>query len=216
MNFAYLISSHVNYQEPLRRLLKSMDYVPGNRKIVVIGGSQRDLYWPSVGALPTLFEVTQNSFDYTAIIAYLNAFTFVGPNPPHSHVFLLHDTMEISPETDALIAQADPEMDATAAHENGQCNLALFRVDYLLKNRERIMAMRNCSKSRAVEFEGVLWRDAARRAVYHNYGCTVEAESPVYAGGLVRRTELYPSVMIRKFKASWGQSMETMSERVTP
>lgn len=209
MNFLYLISSHRKYKEPLERLLRSMSYINPERKFVAIGGCDDRHMAVNLGALT--LNVEHNSFDYTALIEVLE-------HPPvgFSHVFLLHDTMEISPETDALIDRADPTMDAVAAYPGGQCNLCLFRTDWLMRNRDRILAMRNCTKDEAVKFEGVLFKDAPRQAVFPNAECRVLSEAPVYEGGLKRRTELYTSVQILKFKSSWGQEMERMHERVKP
>lgn len=198
-SLCYLISSNIAYREPLNQLLHSMDYAA----FIVIGGCK------DTGSVVNYRMVSHNSFDYTALIEFIDF------EKQPSHVFLLHDTMEFTPETDALVRSADPEMDATAAVDGGQCNLCLFRTDYLMTKREQILKMRNCTKLEAVQFEGVLWKDAPKRAVYPNATVDVLCESPVY-GGAVRRTERYNAVRILKHKASWGQQMETIEERIKP
>lgn len=217
MNFCYLISSNIRYGEPLQRLLKSMEYVPNQRKLVSIGGYDGCPH-VRMGTLegegqPNIFYSNHNSFDYTALIDWLST---VASYADLTHVFLLHDTMELTPESDALISAADPTMDATAAYEGAQCNLALFRTDWLMKNSDRILAMRNCTKAQAVAFEGVLWKDAPRRALYPNPTVKILNEGTVYDGGNTRRTELYESCGVVKYKSSWGQDMATIHERVHP
>ena len=172
---------------------------------VVIGGCK------DVGSVANYCMVGHSSFDYTALIQFIDSDFDFKP----SHVFLLHDTMEFTPETDSLVRRADPDVDATAAVHGCVCNLGLFRTDYLMSKREQILKMRNCTKLEAVQFEGVLWKDAPRRDVYPNATVDVLSESPVY-GGAVRRTERYNSVGILKHKASWGQQMETIGERIKP
>lgn len=202
-SLCYLISSNASYAEPLKRLRRSMslDY----EAFIVVGGCK------NVGWVGDYRMVSHDSFDYTALIDFVDSDFDFKP----SHVFLLHDTMEFTPETDALIRQADPDMDATAAVDGGQCNLCLFRTDYLMTKREQILKMRNCTKLEAVQFEGVLWKDAPKRAVYPNATVDVLGEEKVY-GGLPRRIEFYRSVGIRKFKASYGQDMENIHTRIKP
>lgn len=215
MNFCYLISSHVGYVGPLKRILKSMEYISGTRKLVSVGGYNGNSHvrvdFDNDG--PSIMYSNHNSFDYTALIDWLDT---IARYTDATHVFLLHDTMELRPQTDDLISHADTTMDATAAFDGGQCNLCLFRTDWLMQNRDRILAMRNCTKEQAVAFEGVLWKDAPRRALFDDARCEVLSEKVVYAGGLKRRTELYTSVQILKYKASWGQEMETIGQRVKP
>lgn len=176
----YLISTCAGYEKPLLRLLESMDSVDAERIMVVRG----------------------SSFDYTALISW-------SEQPPAlavSHVFLLHDTMELGPGAERLIGSADPNMEATAAHECGQSNLILFRSDYLMKHRDDILAMRNCTKMQAIEFEGELFKRAERKALFPRHGCEIRGEESVY-GGVTRRIEYYPSIDTTKLKANWGQDM---------
>lgn len=200
-SFCYLISSNVAYQEPLKRLLGSMSV--SHDHFVVIGGCK------DTGCVLNYRIVNHDSFDYTALIEFLDF------EKQPSHVFLLHDTMEFTAETDALVRSADPEMDATAAVDGCQCNLGLFRTDYLLTKRAEILKMRNCTKLEAVQFEGVLWKDAPKRAVYPNGTVDVVSETAVY-GGAIRRTERYNALKLFKHKSSWGQEMETIGERIKP
>lgn len=182
-----------------------MEYIPRQSICPVIGGcTSGPIFHEDV------WRLGHNSFDYTSLIALIGGFL-----PPSEHVFLLHDTMEFTPETDALIRQADPEMDATAAVDGGQCNLCLFRTDYLMSKRKEIWNMKACSKLEAVQFEGVLWKDAPKRALYPNSTVDVLGEEKVY-GGLPRRIEFYRSVGIKKFKASFGQDMENIHTRIKP
>lgn len=142
------------------------------------------------------------SFDYSAIIEVLEDGRDVG-----DHVVLLHDTMEVTPETPALIEQADAHSGAVAAF-GGQCNLGLYRMDYLMARRSDILAMKNCTKKQAIDFEGRLWRECPTKTHFPNGQCIVEGKGRPY-GGAERITELYTALMIRKFKANYGATNES-------
>src|ERR1051325_1603630 len=143
MNIGYLISSCVGYAKPLQKLIRSMN-VPTRDIAVAVGGHSRRsrhmiLVWHTF--------VDHNSYDYTALIDYVE-----NPNeyPDWTHVLLLHDTMQFGFNTERLVHNADPAKKATAVW-GGECNLALYRVDYLLACKNQLVALRNCTKLAAVE-----------------------------------------------------------------
>ena len=140
-----------------------------------------------------------NSFDYTTIIGVLEKNKDVG-----SHVVLLHDTMEVSPETPSLVEQADPESGAVAAF-GGQCNLGLYRMDYLVSRCDEILALKNCTKREAIDFEGRLWRECPTKTSYPNAAC-IEGEWSKRYGGANRIREFYPAMGIIKWKSNNGAS----------
>lgn len=194
----YLISSHNEYQAPLQRLLMSL---PTSRDaIAVVGGcagyTERQI-------IVRQYEVPHNSYDYTALIDFVEHRDFYPAR--WSHVFLLHDTMELSRESDRLIRNADPALDAVAVW-GGECNLGLYRVDYLLSRRAEILALKNCTKLRAVEVEGFLWRTLPedRRGSYPG-PAHLEPTRAIY-GGASRQGIVYEGVGITKYKANWGQA----------
>src|SRR5262249_60625040 len=112
----YLISSHRNYQAPLFRLLQSMAAIDHNHIVVVSGGhaTEERRMWHN-----PIVHVAYNSYDYTALIDFVE---HLEAYPAWSHVFLLHDTMELGPNADTLIRQADPDKDVIAVW-GGECNL---------------------------------------------------------------------------------------------
>lgn len=183
INPTYLISCGFNSNEPLYRCLNSFTNA-GVQLNRVIPWSENP------------------SFDYTAIIATLEIGWNVG-----DHVVLLHDTMEVAPETPALIEQADPHSGAVAAF-GGQCNLGLYRMDYLMARRDFILSLKNCTKKQAIDAEGRLWRECPTKTHFPNGQCIVEEKGRPY-GGAERITELYTALMIRKFKANYGATNES-------
>ncbi|MGH8597033.1 MAG: hypothetical protein ACREXT_10295, partial [Gammaproteobacteria bacterium] len=149
-NLGYIISTVVGYEAPLTRLLASMP-MHAHCAIVAGRGGNRTESETSFGIS---VNVPHNSFDYTALIDLVE---YPDSYPDWSHVFLLHDTMELGPQSDILIRSVDPTLASIAAW-GGECNLCLYRVDYLASRRDEIVALKDCTKLRAVQAEGFLWR----------------------------------------------------------
>lgn len=205
MNIGYLISSHKDYQAPRERLTASMAAIDVHTIRMVIGGHPEREVW-----FHTVAHVPHNSYDYTALVDFVE---HPGEYPAWSHIFLLHDTMELGPDADRLIRTADPSVKATAVW-GGQCNLGLYRADYLLSRRADILALKDCTKQQAVAAEGFLWRQLseAERASYPG-GYDQLVTEQTY-GGAERLREYYSGVDIWKYKANWGQ--HPVPDVVTP
>lgn len=201
----YLISSHAAYQAPLQRLLASMERggVDRDDVVVVSGGHPLGVTTITFGGV-VCHEESHNSYDYTALINFVTDYG-IWYNPAWSHVFLLHDTMELGQDSDRLIRQADPALDAVAVW-GGECNLCLYRVDYLLSRRDDILALKDCTKLEAVQAEGFLWRSLpdARRGAYPG-DIQIHGAGQIF-GGANRQPITYTGVGITKYKANWGQS----------
>lgn len=194
-DLAYIVSTCRGYEQPLGRLLASMPR--GAQVFVVRGGCAARYGYSERGVL--FVEVEHVSYDYTALIELVE-----GEWDLAEHVFLLHDTMELGPESDRLIRAAYPKPAATAVW-GGQCNLALYRTDYLFQRRDALLALKGCTKARAVEAEGFLWKQllSSHRSVYAGDLQTRGAARPY--GGAERLVEYYSGVDLVKYKANWGQ-----------
>lgn len=221
MKIGYLINTHPLYFKPLNALLKSM--VAGGVHVadilVVSGGNQ-------LGGIPTieswstfptgcnLIEVEHNSFDYTALIEAVML-----PHEPffkeHTHLFLLQDTMEFGPRTHELVQTADPLKWATAAF-GGQCNLCLYRYDYLLAMKDFILRQRNLTKEKSIAVEGALWKMLTQNLSHRDEASYANGAYQYFDGvfkpysDVERIKEYYAGVDITKWKANYGQNMQAM------
>jgi hypothetical protein len=177
-----------------------MSDIPRRAIVAVIGGYPAP-GWRVEPRRVVTHHATHNSYDYTALISLLE---YPDAYPNWTHVFLLHDTMELGPGSDRLIKQADPALKATAVW-GGECNLALYRVDYLLSCRAQLFGLKNCSKQYAVDMEGFLWRQLpeTERGSYPG-GIAIGDVSAPY-GGAGRQRVYYSGVDLIKWKANWGQ-----------
>lgn len=201
MKHGYLISSHARYSAPLEVLLRSMTGIEPQRIFIAVGGSSEETLRVSNGRL--IAHCKHNSFDHTASIEFLR-YSLRFP----ARVFLLHDTMEFTAETDALVSAA-PHKWAVAASSGsggGQCNLLSLDVEYLRRSAPALHSLRDCSKYAAIMSEGMLWKQCPEehRAVYPGESCEVVGRSRPYDGA-ERLVEMYGGVKLRKFKANWGQ-----------
>lgn len=199
--FAYLVASNVAYAAPRARLLGSMGGIDPARIVVVVGESAGDTVIDGVRHI----GVPYRAFDYTALIAFVESDGWGLP----AHLFLLHDTMELGPNADRLIRQADPAHNATVAF-GGQCNLGLYRADYLRRRAPFLVALKGCSKLASVESEGMLWRSLSPHERGSYGGACLEVGTAIVYGGAARMKEVYTGVDVIKYKANWGQNMHAM------
>jgi len=195
----YLMSSCAGYETPLQHLLTHIPPNIATRDCRAVVGGYRERSTHQI--ITQQIFVAHQSFDYTALVDLVE---HADEYPAWSHVFLLHDTMELSPDSDQLIRTADPSLDCVAVW-GGECNLALYRVDYLLSKRQAILALKDCTKLDAVTAEGFLWRQLPpeRRGTYPG-GIDIAYAEPIY-GGVERQRVMYTGVGITKWKANWGQ-----------
>lgn len=209
----YIINTHNGYSEPLKRLIASMSYIPSDRIIIVsadnpttfvvnawYGGVERH---EPIMAL----HVDHNSFDYTGAIA-MQDFGLETAD----HVFFLQDTMEFGMNTDYLIKKADPSVEATAVF-GGQCNLVLYRADYLMSHTmwQFIQNQRNISKLSSIQYEGWLFHLSENKGSYPG---TIHMQGIEYPySNVPRMKEYYDGVDLVKYKANWGQNMHDLVVR---
>lgn len=198
----YIINTHSKYTIPLEKLLDSMSYVPRDRIVVVIADSKvRD----EILVLPDgmrLVHADHNSFDYTGAIAL-----FTHGIATADHVFFLQDTMEFGMNTDYFIRKAR-NAEAVAAF-GGQCNLVLYRRNYLESKKQYILERRNLNKLESIMHEGTLWKMADDAISFPNSTMQVLGTGNPY-GGAERIKEYYDSIDLVKWKANYGQNMHSL------
>ncbi|NJO30622.1 MAG: hypothetical protein HC874_26080 [Richelia sp. SL_2_1] len=183
-----------------------------NNIMVVFGGNKDSMIMnPSNGVIR--INTTHNSFDYTAIIEFLELeFFFEYKN--YSHIFTLHDTMEFGNSTDKLIKTANPDMWCTAVW-GGQCNLMLLKTEYIIQSKDLILSWKNCTKGDAIKYEGELFRlcPENKRTAYPGTYEILGTQKPY--NGVDRLVEYYTGIDLKKYKANYGQT-DSSSYEVKP
>lgn len=197
----YIINSHIKYKEPLHILLRSMSYIPKDRIVIVLAGADTNKTFTTQDYIT--YGVDHNSFDYTGAIALYDHTIHTAP-----YVFFLQDTMEVGMNTDYFIRKARTDVPAVAAF-GGQCNLVLYKRDYLDHHKNFILARRNLSKHESVHYEGMLWHLSAELASYPHATMKVLGSGNPY-NGAERIKEYYDAIDLIKWKANYGQNMSAM------
>lgn len=205
MSIAYLINSAVEYTAPLEMLFDSL--APQTNTIYIVAGGAKEYTHSTFAGVPYI-TVTHRSYDYTGLIELLDK------DIPETHVFCLQDTMIAGPQFTRLVETADTDMDAVAVF-GGQCNLVLYSVEYLRRQRAFTEKMRNCSKKMSIDYEGHLWKIAPRKG---HYPGTCECDFSIHYpyGPTPRIKEYYGGVDIIKYKANYGQTNEQKGYYLNP
>lgn len=207
----YVINTHGDYGKPLERLLDSMAYIPSDRIVIVRGGATTafvydEFYGTRLQPILTV-EVDHDSYDYTGVLAMQDYGI-----PTADHVFFLQDTMEFGMNTDYLVRSANADAEATAVY-GGQCNLVLYRADYLMSQTmwQFIQNQRNISKLASIQYEGWLFHLAERKGAYVGDLFMRGIEYPY--SDVPRMKEFYSGIDLVKWKANWGQNMHALVTR---
>jgi hypothetical protein len=198
----YVVNTHSNYAIPVEVLMDSMIPIRASEILIVIADGGEDSI-TCMGNGMRIMRVKHNSFDYTGAIA------IIAENiPTADHVMFIQDTMQFGLNTDKLVRIARDDVPATAAF-GGQCNLVLYRRDYLEKQQKYIFERRNLSKLDSIMHEGTLWKMTTEKASYPNGTMEVLGTGNPY-GGATRIKEYYAALDIIKWKANYGQNMNNL------
>lgn len=217
MNVGYLINTHAGYLRPLNHLLHTFPlHLQHHGHVLVVSGGNPLAGIPRLQKYRGchLLEVEHDSWDYTGLIELVLAPDSIPFFRDHTHFFCLQDTMEFGEAAHEKISAADPAKWATAAF-GGQCNLVLYEKGYLLAMRNFILARRNNTKLQSIEQEGALWKlltqNLSRRheATFPPGTHEVVGKGTPY-GGAERIKEYYLGVDIGKWKANYGQNMNSL------
>jgi hypothetical protein len=130
----------------------------------------------------------------------------------YSHIFLLMDTCKAGLDFYAKSSDIDLSKDAVGANAyiNGGCigDLAAYKLDYLLSQKETIGLFVNVSSINNYYWEGRMFAEAGSKSFYGGgSGRMIVVGKPfdIYGTGTLRITEYYPEIDLYKFKSNWGQ-----------
>lgn len=136
-----------------------------------------------------------------------------------THWFFLNGTSRCGSDFRRLVSDgANEEADVTIAGDilplasmgsggRAICDLALYRDEYLLSRKEIIFqtTLHNGTEKGVVEYEGVLFALAPKKAKYPKVGHVVLGEGDFYGTGIMRRHEYYPGIDWHRYKRNHGQ-----------
>ncbi len=145
----YVISSHVRYRQPLENALNTMKEIPDDDKCIVVAGSleeKRDKFMNV-----TEYSIAENAYELSALIhASQHPDLYEG----YEYILLLHDTIECSSDTKALVENHPAtDFDISFVCNPARTNMGLYRISFLVSLRDVIAEYNGMSKQRAMNIE---------------------------------------------------------------
>jgi len=182
-------------------------------EILIVNGGQE--YWRinHYGDVPMICT-PQNSFEYTPLIE------IVEHNLTSDYWFLLHDTCIAGPAFKSLVFDLPMENpEKVAMKHTPSMSIGLYSMDYLMRHKDRLMAIKNMDSSPDAlqkwkqwgvpNEDYMLWKlQDVPTALYHpdkhgpdewNY----QGHADVYGTGMERRMEYFPQLDLFKAKSNW-------------
>jgi hypothetical protein len=182
-------------------------------EILIVNGGQTVRAFTSYKGVPMLLT-QQNSFEYTPLIE------IVEHSMESPYWFLLHDTCIAGPLFRALAHEPPVETpEKVAMKQTPSMSIGLYRHDYLMAHKERLMAIKNMDSSPEAlqqwkqwgvpNEDYMLWKlQDVPCHVYHpsfhgpdewNY----QGHADPYGTGMQRRIEYFPQLHLAKAKSNW-------------
>jgi hypothetical protein len=182
--------------------------------ILIVNGGWESPLETTYGQDVPMLLTPQNSFEYTPLIE------IVERGIESDYWFLLHDTCipgVLFYELALSLPADSPEK--VALKTTPSMSIGLYRMDYLMRHKERLLAIKNTdSSAEALQSwkqwgvpneDYMLWKlNDVPTHVYHpdrhspdewNY----QGHSDVYSTGFARRIEYFPQLDLYKAKSNW-------------
>ena len=182
-------------------------------EILIVNGGQTVRANTSYKGVPMLLT-QQNSFEYTPLIEIVEHLM------ESEYWFLLHDTCIAGPLFKALAYKPPVEApEKVAMKQTPSMSIGLYRHDYLMTHKERLMAIKNLDSSPEAlqkwkqwgvpNEDYMLWKlQDVPCHIYHpdkhgpdewNY----QGHADPYGTGMQRRIEYFPQLHLAKAKSNW-------------
>lgn len=148
-NTKFIISSHISsYKHALPKLIESLirNDISEKNIISVVGGCESKFQKDNI------IFADHNSYDHTAIIEIIES------ELQSKYWFALHDTCEAGPDFFLKLSEYRITKPYIALTEMAWMNMGLFSNQYIQKNKDYILSLKNCSKVRAILSERVYSR----------------------------------------------------------
>lgn len=195
-------------------LLESMINLNGiepARIAVVVNGSWKE-HWFIDNGIRFYFRQREFVSHFAPLVNFE-----LGEEMKCSHWFYLNCTSRCGPQFKELVEVGfNSEADATLAGSripitssggtDGRAinDLAMYRYDYLMRDRDKINHMDNMGSNHEI-WEGILYAHAPKQAHYPRIDHSISGPSDVYGAGTQRITEYYPGIDWYRYKKNWGQ-----------
>jgi hypothetical protein len=200
----FIIPTHKKYEETtLPRLLKSLIEVNGisPKNILVVSGAWEE-YQEYLQDDVMHHCVTHNSFDHTGLI------DIVENNIKSRYWFNIQDTCELGVHFwDRLKAFDKKDYEYISVDNSGFLNMGLFSWKFIEENKNYIMSLKNCSKSRAILSEKT-YNKLSVSTSFNTENATVMGYGDMYNSKVLRNIIYYVGIDLYKYQSN---IIETMS-----
>lgn len=153
-NFKIVISSYkTSYKITAKKLIESLaenNNFPRSQILLVVGGYESKSESKFLD-IKTIY-VDHNSYDHTGLIEIIEG------QHQSEFWFSTHDTCIAGDNFINFIKSFKYKKDYTSMTDMGWLNMGMFHKNYLKRNTEYILSMKNCSKIRAILSERVFTR----------------------------------------------------------
>ncbi len=153
-----------------------------------------------------------NSYEYSSLIE------IVDKEIESKYWFLIHDTCKVGSNFKKLLYNIPEGNPAKIALKSKPAmSIGLYRYDYLLQIKQKILSIKNNDYSHKTMMEWkrwgvpnedfIMWMTEPQPLIYNNNDTWKIIDNENWYGtGTIRRTEYYPSLDIYKNKSNWGQT----------
>jgi hypothetical protein len=216
MKIKIAIASNVNfYQKSLPIIIPSLienEIGPEDINVFIAGSDYED---KEITNKITYYRLKHNSYEYSPLIE------IVDKQLEAEYWFLIHDTCKVGSKFRTLLYNIPPNKpEKIALRSSPSMSIGLYRYDYLLSVKDKLMSIRNTDLSltslKQWKYWGVdnedfiLWKTNPHPIIYPKdktlYECYVLDQKNWFNTDTIRITEYYPSLDLYKNKSNWGQS----------
>ena len=141
-----------------------------------------------------------NSFDHTSLIEILEL------NLYSDYWFVAHDTVTFGNKSIDRINKFGPG-DHISISKAGWWNMGLFSNDFIQRNKEYILSLKNCTKSQAILSEKFYKRLSFEDTFYCQENEILDLEyKDIYCEGYLRKPIYFKSLDITKYQKYYPES----------
>lgn len=196
-DFKIVISSYkTSYETTAKLLIESLvnNNFPKSQILLVIGGyeNKSEITYQDVRTI----KVNHNSYDHTGLIEIIE-------NKHESdYWFSTHDTCVAGSDFINFIIQFKHKKDYTSITDMGWLNMGMFHKNYLKRNSDYILSMKNCSKIRAILSERVFTRLENYDYYIPDYECIRSLEDQnIYKDNKKRNVLYFKNIDLYKYQS---------------
>ncbi len=194
------ISQDVKVLDNLIYSLINLNKINPSNILVIVGGCEESKRETKNGVIYQF--VTHNSYDHTAII------TIVEEGYESDYWMCLHDTCEAGKNFYNNLLK-HPKSDFSAILEEGWLNMGLFAKNFIEKNKNYILRLKNCNKMQAILSEQMYSRMGDPSFINSRARTQLKGKTDIYNDGVERLIIYFADLDLYKYQSFHYNSENT-------